>query len=174
MNAADSAAVDPACSEVAALLPLIADGVMDVVSDPAVFAHLARCVDCQAALAAHDLATLALAGHGASAPRRTFTVVHYQVPLPYALAGAAAVLAALGLGWRFAQPQTEPSALARTTVPGPAVVDREVIRLVQPDQPERPVYVIRQGDRTMVVDLGAVDGRGRPPARAIPVALSGD
>ena len=48
------------CEEAEALLPLVADSALDADSDPALFAHLARCVICQESLACHDLVALSL------------------------------------------------------------------------------------------------------------------
>ena len=48
------------CAEVEALLPLIADGVLDADSDPATFEHLARCERCQRSLQTYDLIDIAL------------------------------------------------------------------------------------------------------------------
>jgi hypothetical protein len=49
------------CEDVEAMLPLVADGVLQEQDDPQVFSHLAGCSRCQRSLASHDLIALALA-----------------------------------------------------------------------------------------------------------------
>jgi hypothetical protein len=72
VNPTPSPAHDPddlalTCDEVEALLPLVADGSLDETSDPALFAHIARCCPCQDSLARHDLVGLALEHNAAEA-----------------------------------------------------------------------------------------------------------
>jgi len=63
------------CDDVNQLMPIIADGTIDVATDPAVFAHLSRCDDCQEALARHDLITLAMAPQTGTSPDHSRRIV---------------------------------------------------------------------------------------------------
>lgn len=153
------------CAEVAPLLPLVADEVLDAESDPALFAHLARCAHCQDALARHDLVTLALSTAPLRAAPPAVTVIRYRVPQRW-IAAAAALLtvAVLGAAWNL-----RPTASA-----GPVVAVQELIRIVDPETGrERPMLLIRQGDRSTLVDPREFDHlRGETPQqdpRALPV-----
>lgn len=144
---------DLTCEEVAALLPLVADGALDADADPALFAHLARCCDCQDALMRHDLVTVALestrpAGDGAlqRQPRRE-PVRHVFLPWPAAL--AASLAAAAGLWMWLASMQG--------TRVAPATPATQVVQVLGADG--QPVYVVVQGDQVTVIDPRAIDGK---------------
>ena len=62
------------CEEAEALLPLVADGVLQSEDDPALFQHLARCPRCQQSLATYDLIDLAISQDTPSQERR-----HWQL-----------------------------------------------------------------------------------------------
>ena len=82
------------CEEIESLLPLVADGALDAESDPALFAHLARCVTCQESLACHDLVALSLT----RTPMRPHSrFLRRAIPLPWAI-GSAAALMVVGVG----------------------------------------------------------------------------
>jgi len=82
------------CEEIESLLPLVADGALDAEADPALFAHLARCVTCQESLACHDLVALSLTRSPIAAPSR---FLRRTIPLPWAI-GSAAALMVVGVG----------------------------------------------------------------------------
>ncbi len=89
------------CDEVEALLPLVADGSLDEVSDPALFAHIARCCPCQDSLARHDLVGLALEqGHEQAAAVATKDR-HIRFTPALASACAAGLALAVTGGWYF-------------------------------------------------------------------------
>ena len=52
------------CDEVEELLPLVADGTLDEVSDPTLFMHVVDCERCQQSLNTHDLIALSLPSAG--------------------------------------------------------------------------------------------------------------
>ncbi|MBA2479194.1 MAG: zf-HC2 domain-containing protein [Planctomycetes bacterium] len=163
---------DLPCEEIEAMLPLIADGAVSQQSDPTVFAHLARCMDCQDSLARHDLVTLALArGLPGDLPRPLPREIRYRIPLPWATAIAASLAVALGATWLFGiQAQRERDLLARIAAmpgqgPGAQRPDTEIISIPGSD-PRHPRYVILQGDRTLLVDPATPAKR---PARSAPL-----
>lgn len=139
------------CEEVDALLPLVADGAIDADADPALFAHLARCCDCQDALMRHDLVTVALEATRTDVPTtaaRPAPIRHVFLPWPAAL--AASLAAAAGLwGW-LATLQA-----SRTTPQAPAT---QVVQVLGTDG--QPVYVVVQGEQVTVIDPRAIDGKG--------------
>jgi len=153
------------CADVDPLLPLVADAVLDAESDPDVFAHLARCAHCQTALAQHDLVTLALSTAPQRAAPPAVRVIQYRLP-PQWIAAAAALLAVTitGAAW----------SLRPTTTAAPVVAVQELIRIADPvTGQERPMLLIRQGDRSTLVDPREFDHlRGETPTsdpRALPV-----
>jgi len=148
---------EPTCAEVEQLLPVIADGALDAEADPMLFAHIAQCTVCQEALARHDLITLAIGRHGAApaaAPR--LAVVHFRLPRLVAWASAACLVAALGsAAWWM---RSGPSA-------APAIVDREVIRVTDPSDPQgRGYLLIHEGAQWQRIDPGHLDGERSPAA----------
>lgn len=147
----DAPQLDLTCAEAEQLLPLVADGALDVASDPALFAHLARCAICQESLACYDLVGLAIgAAPQTSAPAR-LSVIHFRLPWSVASAAAALVAALFGavLWWQAAAPSDG----------GPTVVDREVIEVQAPGgDGTRRLYLIRSGDRIEIVDPARLDG----------------
>jgi hypothetical protein len=164
------------CADVEPLLPIIADGGLDPSTDVEIFAHLARCQDCQDALARHDLVTLAIA-NGAEAPPQSsrLELVHLRLPLPYAIASAAAAVFALAGAWWLTQAAQQPSApqsamLAQKLLPKNA---SEIIRVTKPGQPNgQPYYLVVQDGSVMLIDPQAVDGVVQPHTeQAVPVSL---
>jgi len=149
---ASSAALPLTCEDVEPLLPLVADGAIMASSDPAVFAHLSRCVECQDSLARHDLITLGLeCGRGTVCAVRSAAAWHYRLPWPAATAAGLAV-ALLG-AWALQH-------AAGGSAPAPVLAQRadtQVISVPGPD-PSRPYYVVVQGDHVSVIDPQAVDG----------------
>jgi hypothetical protein len=137
------------CEEADALLPLVADGALDPEADPALFAHLSRCCDCQDALMRHDLVTVALEATRAEVPiARRAPIRHVFLPWPAAL--AASLAAAAGLWMWLATLQA-----GRTT---PQASATQVVQVLGTDG--QPVYVVVQGDQVTVIDPRAIDGKG--------------
>jgi anti-sigma factor RsiW len=143
------------CEEAEVLLPLVADGALDTTADPALFAHLARCEQCQEALMRHDVVSLALTRSRPASLMATGPARRWRVrTLPWPVALAASLAAAAGLwGWLATLPRATPST--------PAL---QVVQVPGPDG--QPVYVVLDGDRMTVVDPRALDGRA--PAAAQP------
>lgn len=160
-----AAATDMTCEEADPLLPLAADGVLDLSDDPALFAHLARCPSCQDQLARHDLVELALRRGFVARPARQ--VIFFPRWLPSrrtftsAAASAAAAVVVLGsvawLTWPGgAPPESAPSAIAQGDAP---------VRRVHADGSAiyrlpgvRSRYLVVQGDgSTLVVEPAAGD-----------------
>ena len=142
------------CEDVESLLPLVADGALDVNADPALFEHLARCGDCQESLARHDLITLGLAASRAPlrlAPRAR----HLRLPWPAALAASA--LVAVG-AWLALDTWRQQQSAASSVDP-----QAKIFRVTGDNG--RPVYVVVQGDQASVVDPSAVDGKAVPAER---------
>lgn len=144
---------DLTCEEVAALLPLVADGALDADGDPGLFAHLARCCECQDALMRHDLVTVALeatrpANDGVShrQPKRE-PIRHIFLPWPAALAASLAAAAGLWM-WLATMQQNRVAPTAPAT---------QVVQVVGADG--QPVYVVVQGDQVTVIDPRAIDGK---------------
>jgi hypothetical protein len=136
------------CEDVEPLLPLAADGLIDVASDPAVFAHLARCSDCQEGLARHDLITIALEcgrGQVRSPAQRGW---HYRLPWPAAV--AALVALAVLVGWAAGRPPEQ----------NPALAQAPAFRVIQiPDgNLGHPVYGVMRDGKVTIIDPQAVDG----------------
>jgi hypothetical protein len=153
------------CEEAEPLLPLAADGVLDLSDDPALFSHLARCPSCQDQLARHDLVDLALRrGFDARPVRRIIALPVWLRRRPTftraALAAAAAVVAVIGaavwLGWPASAAPGSASAIAQGDAP-PRRVDADgpaIFRLPG----ARSRYLVVQGDgSTLVVDPTAGD-----------------
>lgn len=153
------------CADVDPLLPLVADAVLDAESDPDLFAHLARCASCQAALAQHDLVTLALSTAPQRAAPPAVRVIQYRLPQRWIAAAAAVfVVAVTATAW----------GLRSTASTAPVVAVQELIRIADPETGhERPMLLIRQGDRSTLVDPREFDHlRGETPTsdpRALPV-----
>ena len=151
------------CAEAEPLLPLVADGAVDPDSDPALFAHLAGCSDCQRAVASHDLIALAIARKPA-APRRASILRLW----PYA---AAAGLALAAGTWLLpGHVDAAPSAVADArpvliplapAPPAPApLATRDVIAVPQSDG--STLYLVRQGEAWVAVDPANLDGPAQP------------
>ncbi len=142
---------DLSCDEVASLLPLVTDGALDAESDPALFAHLARCSECQEALMRHDLVTVALERTSPvsvnEVPRRRSPI--RQVFLPWPAALAASLVAAAGLWMWLASLQHGQVA--------PSAPATQVVQVLGADG--QPVYVVVQGDQVTVIDPRAIDGK---------------
>jgi hypothetical protein len=172
------------CAEAEPLLPLVADGAVDPDSDPALFAHLSSCPDCQRAVAAHDLIGLAIAR---SAP----------LPLPrrqrawrWLPAAAAASLAAAAGLWLLAGDRTPgaPMPLAEAVAPaaapappavstgtptiavagplaGEATPAPEVIAV--PDGAGGRTWLVRRGDTWVRLDTDNMDAADQPTHGAV-------
>jgi len=139
------------CEEADALLSLVADGAIDAEADPALFAHLARCCDCQDELMRHDLVTVALQTTSARVPTtaaRRAPIRH--VFLPWHSALAASLVAAAGLWMWLASLQAGHSA--------PSAPAMQVVQVLGTDG--QPVYVVVQGEQVTVIDPRAIDGKG--------------
>ncbi len=162
-----------ACDEAEALLALVADGTLDAEGDPALFAHLSRCGDCQESLARHDLVSLALE-HGI--PDHGPRILRYRLPRAWAAAIAATLLLLVGAAWSTAShgDSTLAAKLAAMPPNGPLAegVDTEVIRVAGQD-PAHPSYVILRDGRAVLVDpqRDQQGHRSRPPL-AHPVGLN--
>lgn len=139
------------CEEAEALLPLVADGSLDADADPVLFAHLARCCDCQEALMRHDVVSIALeTTRPASATgevRRREPIRHVFLPWPAAL--AASLAAAAGL-WMWLATLQQP----RAAQAAPAM---EVVQVLGADG--QPIYVVMKDGQMTVVDPRAIDGK---------------
>jgi hypothetical protein len=152
------------CTEAEPLLPLVADGAVDPDSDPALFAHLASCSDCQRAVASHDLIALAIARK--PAPPRRASILRLW---PYA---AAAGLALAAGAWLLpgraesapsriaAAPAIAPPAAAVQPAPAAPVAARDVIAVPQGDG--STLYLVRQGEAWIAVDPANLDGPAQP------------
>ncbi len=139
------------CEEADALLPLVADGALDAEADPALFAHLARCCDCQDALMRHDLVGIALqTTRSATTAEVTRPAVIRHVFLPWPAALAASIAAAAGLWMWLATLQTQQRPLP--------VATPEVVQVIGADG--QPIYVVLHEGQMTVVDPRAIDGKG--------------
>ena len=144
------------CIEVEELLPLVAEGLIDPDSDPAVFEHLAGCDQCQASLEMHDLVTLQLS-HGSdlspASPRSD--VIHFQLSRPLAMAASFLLVAMLGLtvglGWQSSQDQLSTETISEK--PETQILD--VLQARSDD--ESPLIIIRHQDQTIVVPQHQID-----------------
>lgn len=145
------AAGEWACEDVESLLPLVADGALDAETEPALFAHLARCCACQEALTQHDLVTIALeATRPIAMPlahSRREPIRHVFLPWPAALAASLAAAAGLWM-WLTTMHQ------ARAT---PPVAATQVVQVLGADG--HPVYVVVQGEQVTVIDPRVIDGK---------------
>ena len=156
------------CDDVEALLPLVADGVLRDGSDPALFAHLARCVACQEALAAHDLIHVAL--QQSSAPQSaqvnlrksiSFQQLYYR-RIPWPIAMAASLAATIGL-WTW----LHTTHIARMQ---DNQARTQVIPVLTDDG--QSVYVVVDGDNITIVDPRSIDGKAAPVREStLPVNL---
>lgn len=149
MNAA--ARAELTCEEAIPLLPLVADGALDETADPALFAHLSRCCDCQENLAQHDLVNLALEASRSSAKSaqlsRREPVRHVFLPWPATLAASLAAAAGLWM-WLTTLHNGRPVAPAPTT---------QVVQVMSDDG--NPVYVVVQDGQMTVIDPRTIDGK---------------
>ena len=147
-----------ACEDVEPLLPMVADGAIDCGSDPAVFAHLARCNECQDVLARHDLITIALAQGGGPQTAAPVRGWHYRLPWP--AAAAAVVAVAVLTGWALERPARAQPALA-------AAKDYRVLQIID-GKLGHPVYaVVTRDGKVMIIDPQAVDGASSAEAREL-------
>jgi hypothetical protein len=145
------------CEDVEPLLPLAADGAISAASDPAVFAHLARCSECQESLARHDLITISLEcgrGQARCAVERSW---HYRLPWP---AGVAALVAlAVLVGWASQRPVGEHQAVAKAP-------DYQVLQITD-GKLGHPVYVVMRDGKVVIIDPQAVDGASSSEGREL-------
>ncbi len=148
------------CAEAEPLLPLVADGAVDPDSDPALFAHLAGCPDCQRAVASHDLIALAITR--APAPRRRASVLRLW---PYAAAAGLALVAGTWLLPDHRDVRSAPVAASPSPAPvapiaqqtaSPPDIAREVIAVPRADG--TTLYLVRQDAVWVAVDPAQLDG----------------
>jgi hypothetical protein len=150
------------CEEVAALLPLVADGAINAESDPALFAHLARCCDCQEALASHDVVTIALE-YTSPTPSvmtrsRRAPIRHVFLPWPAALAASLAAVVGLWM-WLSTQQNGQTAPQTSTT---------QVVQVMSSDG--HPLYVVVEGEQVTVIDPRNIDGKatvGQPQVQPV-------
>lgn len=166
-----------ACDEAEALLPLVADGTLDADGDPALFAHLARCSDCQESLARHDQVSMALE-HGVLEHPVQDRALRYRLPRAWAALIAATLVMVVGAAWMSAsRGHTEHALAAKLAAMPPHDVlaegaDTEVIRVSGQD-PSHPYYVILRDGRAVLVDPKQdQQGRRSRPPLAHPVGLN--
>lgn len=172
------------CDEVEVLLPLVADGTLDDVRDPALFMHLADCDRCQHSLVTHDLIALSLTQAARVAPLR-LRRPWWQRAAP--AAAAAAIL--VGLGWLVVAPHeataVQPPALARVApTPAPQQVPQQASpRQIKPAARAQPVdieievvalpgsttahphYLVRRGEQVLLVTPQAAQVEAPSDAR---------
>jgi Putative zinc-finger len=169
---------DLTCDEAEALLPLVADGVLDATTDPVLFQHLAHCTRCQESLTQHDLVTFAL-----TRPAPPMLVLKPAVPRRRGWSLAAAALFAVGLGLAI-EAGAHPSAAGIPAPTNPAVasippavptqataqplpdaaqpIDVEVVT-VPGSTARHPHYLVRHGDQVMLVDPAEREDQTPPP-----------
>lgn len=155
------------CDEVEALLPLVADGVLGATDEPNLFAHLSGCPRCQASLANFDAIDIILSnGHSPQPAHLGPEVVHYRLPLPWALAASALLGLALGTWLLSTTPSGNgASSTTSTTATSPGIEILDVLP-VGPGR-EQPVFVIRDGETIRVISGNQLDGGirdQRPPS----------
>jgi hypothetical protein len=161
------------CEESEALLPLVADGALDCDSDPALFAHLARCLTCQESLACHDLVALSLTP---DALRPGLRLTRRRLPVAWAL-GSAAVLAVGGfLGFQYlqgfvARERVAASLAAAHFQSSPVGSETQVISLGG-DDPRHPSYILMQDGHAILVHPQVDDTRGADTSLLHPVGLN--
>lgn len=139
------------CEEAEALLPLVADGALDASADPALFAHLGRCVACQESLARHDLVSLALdQGVGASQP----TAWHITLPLPWAFASAAGIALAATATWQWQRASSADAALMAKVAAMPAATPEPPAEtgIMGVGDARQRAYVVMQDGQPVLVD----------------------
>ncbi len=175
------------CDEVEALLPMIADGQLDEVSDPTLFTHLADCPRCAGTLATHDLISLALAPTVVGAPRRGLRFPVWATARTWLpRAAAAVVLVALGASFSSLRPSAaspsvsltavtkthaasatvvQPAHVAHAEATEPIQIDMEVVT-VPGSTPSHPRYLVRRGEQVLLVDPTA------GPADAVPATYA--
>ncbi len=144
------------CSDVEELLPLIAEGLIDVENDESVFEHLAECEHCQQQLQEHDTITLAMS-HGREiqpAQQRT-DVIHFRLSRPIA-AAAAMLLLAFGSALSYMSQQSvevdQPNALTANEP------ETQILQVLAPKTGDDvPLIIIRHQDQTMVIRQDQID-----------------
>jgi hypothetical protein len=149
MNVASRA--EMTCEEATPLLPMVADGAIDDVADPALFAHLSRCCDCQENLAQHDLINVSLA---ASRPPVRSTAIAKMQPLryvflPWPATLAASLVAAVGLWMWLTTLQNNRSV--------PIQPITQVHQVMTNDG--HVVYVVVENGQLSVIDPRTLDGK---------------
>ena len=152
------------CDEVAELLPLVADGAIQAEDDPSLFAHLARCPECQRDLALHDLATLAI-GHGrdpAASVEASTEIIRLSWPAALAsslLAACLGVAVWLAVGDNTLAAQAQPEAAA------------SVIGVYQDADGSTGVVLIRNGERIEVPRIDEAEEADTASGASVPVSL---
>lgn len=144
------------CNEVEELLPLVAEGLLDPDSDPAVFEHLADCDHCQASLEMHDLVTLQLSQGSDLTPASPRTeVIQFQLSRPLAMAASFLLVAMFGLFAGLAWQQNHEQVSNEQISEKPETQILDVLQARSDD--ESPLIIIRHQDRTIVVPQNQID-----------------
>ncbi len=163
----DTQKTEFACDEVESLLPLVVDGVLNEESDPALFAHIARCVNCQDVLVQHDLIQIALEQSSESSstvmasPFKITNWHHRRLPWPVAM--AASLCATIGLwAWLNATQNTQDKGSQTHT---------QVVPVKTEDG--QSVYVVFDGENVTVIDPRSIDGKASlSREETVPVKLT--
>ncbi len=148
------------CDEVEALLPLVADGSLDETSDPALFAHLARCCACQDSLARHDLVELALEkGFAAEVPTAGKSRLIRFTPA-FASACAASLALAMAGGWYAEHRHGEAAAFHPhiATLPTPDLAQVATAQDATGQVDAVPAVTLAAGRPTLAADQGVLIG----------------
>lgn len=165
------------CDEVEELLPLVADGTLNDVSDPTLFMHLADCERCQQSLVTHDLIAVSLP-RAARLPEPRILRPWWQRALPVAAAASLLVGGAwlavessktapvpgpgpVGLASAPAAPLAKANPVAAATSsksvapkptahPGSVDVEVEVVALPG-STTAHPHYLVRRGEQVLLM-----------------------
>ena len=169
------------CDEVEELLPIVADGTLNDVSDPTLFMHLADCERCQQSLVTHDLIAVSLP-RAARLPQPRMLRPWWQRALPVAAAASLLVGGAwlavpssktapdsgpgpgpgpVGLAFATAAPLAKANPVAAATSPKsvapkpaahPGSVDIEVEVVALPGSTTaHPHYLVRRGEQVLLM-----------------------
>ena len=152
MTAAPVTPPDRTCDEVEALLPLIADGSLEVAQDPAVFVHLATCDHCADLLARYDVAALAVEAvlrPPVAKPRLRLLPIrrHRSAIMRWLPLAAAACLVHVAPAAAPVTPVLASAESDRTPMPNRPDID---ITVIPGQMPGHQFFLIRQGGVTTV------------------------